>query len=209
MRQSRAGLRFPGAPSPKRGACCVGLGTSQVFGVPSSCLIELLGALSCFCHLAEDACAAGTGNRRFWVAKAMLAPARPGAGWMRLGLGRVGMDLDGLRVGIWGEGASCVLLAGPFAFSWSGEQGVWERRSPALSSAQQRHKTNLKTSCMGSEAVGQGPASPAAGEGLLSLKPGGALAACPHFHLDPKCCKSQALGPGSQPGTRGKSPHPG
>lgn len=117
------------------------------------------------------------------------------------------MDLDGLRVGIWGEGASCVLLVGPFAFSWSSAQGVWDRRSPALSSAQQRHKTNLKTSCMGSEAVGQGPASPSAGEGLLSLKPGGALAACPHFHLDPECCKSQALGPRSQPGTRGKSPH--
>lgn len=126
MHQPRAGLRFPGAPSPKRGACCVGSGTSRAFGVLLSCLIELPGALSCFCHLAEGACAAGTGNQRFWVAKAMLAPARPGAGWMRLGSGRMGVDLDGLSVGIWGEGASWALLVGPFAFIWSGEQGVWE-----------------------------------------------------------------------------------
>lgn len=118
------GPRFPGAPSPKQSACCAGSGASRDFGVPSSCPMELLEALSRFCHLAEDARAAGTRNQRFWVAKAMLAPALPRAGWMRLGSGRMGMDPDRLRVGIWGEGASRVLLVGPFAFSGSSERGV-------------------------------------------------------------------------------------
>lgn len=41
-----------------------------------------------------------------------------------VGLGEDGEDPDGLRVGIWGEGASRVLLVGLFAFSGSSERGV-------------------------------------------------------------------------------------